>query len=104
MTGEQIAQNLVQQIIVPAYVWQDDAQRRAVLVHVGQNMALTGQQMRENIDVDNAKVTPHGMKAATARAVIEDGGEPVPFIAFDHVPLDDADLVVIVVDAPVIPS
>lgn len=102
--SEQAQVSVVQQIIVPAYVWHDEQQRKAVLTHVGSSMADAGKRMRENIDVAQAKITPHGMKAGVASAVIRDGGEPVSFVAFDHTPLEAADLVVIVVDAPVVPS
>lgn len=103
MTGEQIAQgHIVQQVTVPAYTWTDADQRRALMTYIGAEAAREGRRMRENLDHENATVVPVGMKAAT-RAVEVDG-KRVAFVAFENVPLEVADLVMLAVDFPVIPS
>lgn len=92
----------MQQVIVPAYVWADVAQRKALLTHIGAAARRTGGTMRENLDHENATVTPVGLKAAVAHADVD--GVRTAFIAYDQVPVEHADLVTVVVDFPVIPS
>lgn len=95
-------QHIVQQVIVPAYVWQDPAQRAALMTFIGASAAREGARMRENLDHENAAFTPVGMKAEVAAAEVE--GKRVPFVAYDTVALEHADLVMLSVDFPVIPS
>jgi hypothetical protein len=102
VTGQQAEQHIVQQVIVPAYVWADTAQRAALMTHIGASAAREGQRMRENLDHENATVQPVGMKAQVAAAEVD--GKRVSFVAYDVVPVDLADLVMVAVDFPVIPS
>lgn len=102
MSAEQVQQHVVQQVIVPAYVWADPAQRAALMTHIGSSAAREGARMRENLDHENATVSPVGMKAQVAAAEV--GGKRVAFVAYDVVPLEHADLVMLAVDFPVIPS
>lgn len=100
--SEHPLQQVVQQVIVPAYVWNDDKQRGAALTRIGGAMRMSAAQLRENVDVANARVQPIGMKAVVGHADVE--GEDVSFVAYETCDLPHADLVMIVVDAKVIPS
>lgn len=102
MSAQQAEQHIVQQVIVPAYVWADPDQRAALMTYIGAAAAREGQRMRENIDHENATVTPVGMKAQVAAAEV--GGKRVPFVAYDVIDLEHADLVMLAVDFPVVPS
>lgn len=99
----QVEQHVSTQLLVPAYVWHDDAQRQAALVKIGGELAQLGSQMRENIDHPNASVTPYGLTAKTARVDVGKS-EPVAFIGYDLCDVEHADLVMIVVTAAVVPS
>lgn len=92
------------QVVVPAYVWADVEQRKALLVHIGAMMRRHGQQTGEPVDVDNATVTPHGMTATVGHATIAEGAEPTAFVAYDQCSVEHADLVLVVVTASVILS
>jgi hypothetical protein len=100
---EQLPQGVSTQLLVPAYVWSDKAQREAALIKVGGELATIGAGMRENIDHANATVHPHGLKAGVARVDVGKS-EPVAFVGYDLCDVEHADLVMIVVTALVVPS
>ena len=99
MTGQ--AQQIVQQTIVPAYVWQDEPQRQAVCVAAV--LALQATAQREQLvldgDVFDASVSPSYLKAQVGRSNV--GGTDVPFVAYEACEAALADLVFIAVSMPV---
>lgn len=92
-------QHSVHQLIVPAYVWNDEPQRNAALAAVGSAMRQHVAK-GETVDLDNAEVRPQGLRAIVSRVQMGPG-EPVSFVGYDACQIEQADLVMIVVDAVV---
>lgn len=99
-----IGEKVAHQVIVPAYVWSDNDQRAALLVYMGKLVAQGAARSGERVDLDEAMVEPFGMVAKVAHAEIADGGKPVGFVAYDACDVEHADLVCVVVTAPVVPA
>lgn len=90
----------VQQIIVPAYVWQDQQQRSALCTKTAQALlARADLDGFEGVgDIGDATVTPTFLRAY----VVEHGD--VKFVAYGFCPEDEADLVFVVMDQAVTPK
>lgn len=84
----------LQQIVVPAYVWADEAQRVAVLTRTAQAMLQVVERDGFEIvsDVGDATVTPTFLKAVVGES---DG---VRFVAYELCDMPDADLVFVTVE------
>lgn len=101
--SEQVSTQVSTQLLVPADVWRDKSTRQAALVKIGRELAQLGAKYRENIDHENATVSPYGLKATVARIDVGNS-QPTAFVGYDLSSVDDADLVMIVVSAAVVPS
>lgn len=97
--SDKIEQHSVHQLIVPAYVWNDEAQRNAACAAIGAAMRQSVAQ-GENIDLETAVVRPQGMRAIVSH-VNMGGPDPVSFVGYDTCDVEHADLVMISVDAVV---
>jgi hypothetical protein len=80
---------LVQQVIVPAYVWQDEAQRTAMLVRAAQTLLSRAEQGGQSIvgDIGDAAIVPSFLKAQVGES---DGTR---FVAYEVCDPGMADLV-----------
>jgi hypothetical protein len=80
---------LVQQVIIPAYVWQDEAQRTAVLVKAAQTLLMRAEAEQQTIvgDIADAVIVPSFLKAQVGQT------NGVRFVAYEVCEPGMADLV-----------
>lgn len=93
-----VEQHSVHQLIVPAYVWNDEQQRNAACAAIGIAMRQSVAQ-GETVDLDTATVSPLGLRAIVSH--VDLGAGPVSFVGYDTCAIEHADLVMIAVDAVV---
>lgn len=84
---------LVQQVIVPAYVWQDVNQRRGVCVKAAQALLVRAASSGVEIDgeIEDAEIVPTFLMAQVGEA---DGAR---FVAYEQCDAAMADLVFVTV-------
>lgn len=103
--SDNVETHSVHQLIVPAYVWHDDEQRKAACVAIGDAMRRNSEATGEQIDIASAVVTPQGLRAVVSHVRLNGvEAEPVGFVGYDACAVEQADLVMISVDAVVVQS
>lgn len=102
--SDDFPQALSQQVIVPAYVWQDDKQRGAVAAAAARALTTTAAANGLTLvdDVFDTALNVHHLQAQVGRAMLD--GEEVTFVAYEQCEAALADLTFVMLSAEVKPS
>ena len=95
-----MSDNIVQQVIVPSYVWDDERQKGALLTMMGRAMNANAVANGWAVNLDDAIVEPHMLQAVVGHADVN--GETISFVAYEKTTDPQAcDLVMVMLRAAV---